>query len=43
MSEDGVLSQKNKEYMAIKEELSKISSASDLLRSVEDERQYNKL
>ena len=43
MSEDGAASQKSKEYMAIKEELSKISSASDLLRSVEDERQYNKL
>jgi hypothetical protein len=43
MSEDGAASQKNKEYMAIKQELSKISSASDLLRSVEDERQYNKL
>jgi hypothetical protein len=43
MSEDGAASQKTKEYMAIKGELSKISSASDLLRSVEDERQYNKL
>jgi len=38
MSEDGAASQKSKEFMAIKGELSKISSASDLLRSVEDER-----
>lgn len=43
MSEDGATIQRNKEYAAIKAELSKISSASDLLRSVEDERQYNKL
>jgi hypothetical protein len=43
MSEDAATLQKNIEMDAIKFELQRINSASDLLRSVEDERQYNKL
>ena len=43
LSDDHVTMQKNAQINAIKDELQKINSASDLLRSVEDERQYNKL
>lgn len=43
MSEDAATIRKLTEENAIQEELNKISSSSDLLRSVEDERQYNKL
>lgn len=43
MSEDAATIRNLTEENAIQEELNKISSSSDLLRSVEDERQYNKL
>ena len=43
MSDDNATLQKNTHFAAIKAELLKINSATDMLRSVEDERQYNKL
>jgi hypothetical protein len=43
MSDDLVKIEKNAETIAYQEVFKKINSASDLLRSVEDERQYNKL